>query len=149
MTGRQRLFAIVGVVVILSGCMTVNMDAKGEIPVSMSGEQVRSYRVVRSFQETDHAWFTLWDLVTFDDAEVRRVVYREVNNAGGDAAINVSIKGETTFVDGLIPIGVGVGTALIVSAINPFAAPYVSSVAAAMLSRRSFTVSGDIIVYEE
>ena len=146
---KVRVIALVLVgVLLVSSCMTVNMEAQGEVPVSMSGEREREYRVLRRFEETDHAWFTLWDLVTVDDAEVQEVVQEVVQDAGGDAAINVAIEGQTTFVDGLIPVGVGIGVGLIGSAINPFVGPSLASLGAAMVTRRTFTVTGDVIAYE-
>lgn len=145
---RVVAVAIIGIVV-LSSCMTVNIEGQGEVPVSMSGERERDYRVLRRFEQTDRAWFTLWDLVTVNDAEVQEVVQEVVENAGGDAAINVAIEGQTTFVDGLIPVGVGVGAGVIGAAINPVLAPTMASLAAAMVTRRTFTVTGDVITYEE
>ena len=46
--------------------------------------------------------------------------------AGGDAAVNVRIKGETTFVDGLV-----------------------SAVTRLIFSMRTYTIEGDIIRYTE
>ena len=150
----KRIVAVVGAVVVLfSSCMTVNLSSDSELPVMMSGAPDADYTVVRTFEVSHRGWFTLFDLVTIADPAIQGTLDSELKRAGGDAIINVEITGQTTFVDGLVPVGMTLAGTLLGQVLTPD--PYLGltygtalgSLAGAMLSARTYTISGDVIKY--
>lgn len=139
----------------VTGCMTVELSSNSSDAIMMSGEPNRDYTIVRSFSVPQKGWFALFDLVTVNNPNVQKTLNDELKRSGGDAIINVSIQGQTTFTDALIPIGMNLAGTLLGMAIAPdpsLGTAYgslVGSLAAAMLSTRTYTVSGDVIRYND
>ena len=151
-----RIMCLVGFALVIAvGCMTVDLQTEADKPVMMSGEVDNEYSIVRSFEVDHKAWFTLFDLVTVKNPSVGQTIERELKRADGDAAINVEIVGQTTFIDGLIPVAMTVAGTLVGTALAPdpyYGSVYgtiVGSVTGAMLSARTYTVKGDIIKYRQ
>ena len=149
-------FAFAGLIVILlSGCMTVDLSSDSPAPIMMSGSPDRDYTVVRSFEVAHRGWFTLFDLVTVTDPDIQKTIESELSRSGGDAIINLEIVGQTTFVDGLIPAGMTVVGTLLGQALAPDVytglayGTSLGTLAGAMLSARTYTVSGDVIKYRD
>jgi hypothetical protein len=152
---KKVLFVIAVVAAaVCTGCMTVDLGASLETPVSMSGAPAEDYTVVRHFEQKDKAWFTLFDLATVENPDVSNVLATELKRTPGDAVINVQIQGQTTFIDGLIPIAMSLAGTLAGQALasDPYSGAYYGSIlgtlAGAMLSAMTYTVSGDIIKYD-
>jgi hypothetical protein len=79
--------------------------------------------------------------VTISDLNVQRIIQNEVMSAQGDAAININIQGQTTFIDGAIPVALGV--------IGFLVAPPGGAYASYLIGARTYTVEGDVIRYSE
>ncbi len=127
-------------IISFSGCMTVNLAVEGyENPVVMTGNVNKEYKIVKHFKKDLRGWFTLFNLITVSDPDIQRVIVNEIKSVNGDAAINVKIVGQTTLVDGLIPIALGT----LGSVINP-----AGFVLAYLVGARTYTVEGDIIKYQ-
>ncbi len=111
-----------------SGCMTVRLSSMGvDKPVMMTGAEVeRDYALVRNFSRNLKGYFLIAHLVTLSDPKVQEVIREEINAANGDAAVNVTIKGQTTIVDGLA-----------------------SLLTYSLFGMRTYTIEGDIIVYKD
>lgn len=150
----KKAILVLAVVTAVSGCMTVDLDARFETPVSMSGAPAEDHTVVRHFEQSETAWFTLFDLVTMKNPDVSNVIESELGRTPGDAVINVEIQGQTTVIDGLIPIAMSLAGTLAGQALaaDPYYGAYygtlLGSLAAAMLTARTYTVSGDIVQFE-
>lgn len=150
----KRAFLIGLAVCVFTGCMTVEIGASLETPVSVSGTLEDDYVVVRHFENKTKAWFTLFDLVTMKNPDFSALIEEELIRTPGDAVINLEIVGQTTAIDGLIPIAMTIVGTLLGQALAPD--PYsgavygtaLGTVAGAMLSARTFTVSGDIAKYQ-
>ena len=151
---RALLFAA-ATLVLFSGCMTVELSSNSATPVMMSGVPDRNYTVVRSFSVAHRGWFTLFDLITLSNPDIQKTLDDELARSGGDAVINVKIVGQTTFVDGIIPIGMSMAGSLLGYAIatDPYTGitygTALGSLAGSMLSARTYTISGDVIRYKE
>jgi hypothetical protein len=142
------------VVGVVSGCMTVDIGASLETPVSMSGAPDKDYTVVRHFEQTKKAWFTLFDLVTMKNPDLSGVIEAELKRTPGDAVINVEVEGQTTVIDGLMPIAMSVAGTLAGQALaaDPYYGAYygtaLGTLAGAMLFARTYTISEDVIEFE-
>ena len=156
MNKSVHFWVVVGLIlVVFSGCMTVELASDSSEPIMMSGSPDRDFAVVRSFEVSHRGWFTLFDLVTITNPAIQLTLDSELKRAGGDAIINVEIVGQTTFVDGLIPVGMTLAGTLLGQVLAPD--PYLGltygtalgSLAGAMLSARTYTISGDVIKYGE
>ncbi len=75
---------------------------------AMSGDLGRHYTVVRHFSRDVKGVFTLFGLVTVVNPDIGKVVQEELAAARGDAVVGIRIKGQTTLVDGVIPVVLGV-----------------------------------------
>ncbi len=132
---------IVGLIIIsFTGCMTVNLTAEGvEKTVAMSSNVNKKYTIVKHFSKDLKGYFTIFNLVTISDPKVSELIRNELISAQGDAVINIKIQGQTTFIDGLVPIGLGV--------IGGIIAPPYGTFASYLIGLRTYTVEGDVIKY--
>jgi len=71
--------------------------------------------------------------------DLAKVVREEIAAARGDAVVGIRIKGQTTLVDGLIPIVLGTLGGLLLP-------PY-GTVLSYLLELRTYTIEGDVIRY--
>ena len=89
-------FALTGV-----GCYTLNaIGTPADQTLSLSNHPSGS--VVKHFSTTMKVNHFIYGLVTPADPEVAKAISDEVKAAGGANAINVKVRYEATFVDGLI-----------------------------------------------
>ena len=145
--------AVLVVLVAVSSCMTVDLSVDTPQPVSMTGETEKDYRVVRHFEKAHKAWFTLFDLVTAKNPDINATIESEIRKADADAIINLEIRGQTTFLDGLIPIAMTFAGTYLGYVLAPdliLGSTYgtiLGSIGGALLSSRTYTVSGDVIRY--
>ena len=101
--------------------------------------------MVRSFEVAHRGWFTLFDLVTIANPAIQDTLDSELKRAGGDDIINLEFVGQTTFVDGLIPVGMTIAGTLLGQALAPDLytgltyGTALGSLAGAMLSARTYT----------
>ena len=153
---KSKTIAILLVTLLaVSSCMTVDLSVDTAEPISMTGETEKNYRVVRHFEKPHKAWFTLFDLVTTKNPDINATIESEIRKADADAIINLEVTGQTTVLDGLIPIAMTVaGTYLgYVLApdllLGPTYGTILGSIAGALLSARTYTVSGDVIRYKK
>ncbi len=112
----------------VSGCMTVRLSSMGvDKPVMMTGAEVeRDYSLVRNFRRNVKGYFLIAHLVTLSNPKVQEIIKEEINAANGDAAVNVTIKGQTTIVDGVAVL-----------------------LTYSLFGMRTYTIEGDIIVYKD
>ena len=100
------------------------------------------------------AWFTLFDLVTMKNPDFSGLIEEELKRTSGDAVLNVEVVGQTTAIDGLIPIGMTIAGTVLGQALaaDPiYGSVYgtaLGTVAGAMLTARTYTISGDIVKYD-
>lgn len=153
---KTRLAILLTVSVMFAGCATttVNLKSRSSTPVMMSGMPDREYSVVRSFEESRKGWFTIFGLVTLSSPSVDSVIDAEMKRAGGDAVINVEIKGSNTWLDSAVPYGmmaIGYTIGMAVSE-DPYTGITVGSslgsVMVGLLTSRTYTISGDVIRYD-
>lgn len=141
----SKMYAIFVVLVISlsgGGCMTVQLSTDGiDKTVAMTSDVNKTFTIVRRFNQDLKGWFTLFNLITITDPRVSDLVRNELSAARGDAVINLRIQGQTTFVDGLIPIALGI--------VGGLAAPPFGFFASNLIGVRTYTVQGDIIKYSE
>lgn len=126
----------------LQGCMTVNLTTVGyDKPVSMTNNVNKKFSIVKHFNQELKGWFTIFNLVTISEPNVEEAIRREISSVQGDGAINVKIKGQITFIDGIIPFALGL--------IGSVALPPAGSVLGYLVGARTYTIEGDIIKYTD
>ena len=127
---------------LFAGCATVYLTAEGvDKPAAMTASVNKKFTIVKHFREDLKAYFTIFDLVTISNPDVDKLIRSELVAAQGDAIINIRVRGQTTFIDGLIPVGLGVIGALL--------APPYGVYASSLIGVRTYTVEGDVIKYTE
>ena len=123
-------------------CETVNIDARTyENPLLMNGQINKDYKIIKHFKESSKAVFLIFNLMTVKNPDVEALITREVTAVHGDGVINIKIIGQTTFVDGLVPVGLE----MIGILINP----QYGFLGAAILGMRTYFVEGDIIKFTD
>jgi hypothetical protein len=127
-------FLIIGLSLLMfPACMTVHLTAEGyDKPASMSNNVNKKYTIVKHFSRNLKGWFAIFNLVTVSNPDVQRIIQNEVMSAQGDAVINVKLEGQTTFIDGAIPVALGVIGALV--------APPGGVYASYLIGARTYTV---------
>ena len=103
------------------GCYTLN-QAGSPIQEAIELTNAEQARAVSHFTKTKRVNHFVYGLVSPEDAGVEKLVSDAVKAAGGSRAVNVRIKYQLTFVDGLI-------TYLTLGIYSPF----------------SLTVNGDVV----
>ena len=101
----MKFAAATAICIAFAGCMTVTLESDSDVPVMMSGVPDRDYTVVRSFEVSHQGWFTLYDLITINNPGIQKTLDAELKRSGGDAIVNVKIVGQTSVIDGLVPLG--------------------------------------------
>jgi hypothetical protein len=87
--------------VVVSGCYTVNViGTPADYTFSLSNQPTGP--VIKHFSTTMKVNHFVYGLVTPDNPDVVKAISDEVKAASGNQAINVKIRYEATFVDGLI-----------------------------------------------
>lgn len=125
----------------LVGCMTVMLTAEGvDKPAAMTSNVNKKFTIVKHFSRDIKAIFVIFNLVTVTNPKVNEVIRNEIVAGHGDAVINITIKGQTTFIDGLVPVAAGVAA----SFLSPF-----GIFAFNLIGLRTYTVEGDVIKYTE
>jgi hypothetical protein len=123
------------------GCMTVNLTAEGiEKPAAMSSNVNKKFTIVKHFSRDVKGIFLIFDLVTVSDPKINDIIRNELVAGQGDAVINIKIQGQTTFIDGLVPVAAGVAGSFL-SPLGVFASN--------LIGLRTYTVEGDVIKYTE
>lgn len=93
---------------LFSGCATIKLDSRtSNYQVEMTGEGARPYEVVSSFKVNDKAGWVLGLIPANPPAGdnhqyLAQLIDQQVQDAGGDAAINVTIRAQFQFLDILI-----------------------------------------------
>ncbi|MGC9093724.1 MAG: hypothetical protein ACP5JH_10825 [Bacteroidota bacterium] len=124
------------------GCMTVQLTSEGvDKPASMTSNVNKKFTIVKHFSRDLKGWFTIFNLVTISNPKVDEVIRNELVASQGDAVINIKIQGQTTFLDGFIPVALGTIGALV--------APPWGFYASSLIGVRTYTVEGDVIRYTE
>ena len=104
---RVMRFGVLAVgVLLLSGCAKINMTALNvDKAVFMSGKPTeKPYDVVRHFSQETKGMYLAFDLATIREPEVEKILNQELKAADGDAVINLQLKHQFSFVDGLIRV---------------------------------------------
>ena len=124
------------------GCSTVHLTSGGfNRPASMNNITNEKFGVVKHFSVETKGWFTLASLYTFKDTNIQKILQNELDSVQGDAIVNVKIKGQTTFVDSVLPMGLY----CVAIAVNP----YLAFVSFMIPTSRTYTIEGDVIKYFE
>lgn len=126
---------------IFAGCMTVQLTAEGvEKPASMTSNVNKKFTIVKHFSRDVKGIFLVFNLVTISEPKVNEIIRNELVAGQGDAVINIRIQGQTTFIDGLVPVAAGLGAAFL----SPFGV-----FASYLIGLRTYTVEGDVIKYTD
>jgi hypothetical protein len=102
----RLLFALVPVVVLLlSGCASVRMDAtEMGPPVCLNDPVPIDILVLEHFRTDAKAHFGFFGFITWTGPSLRQVLEEEVAERGGQGAINVSVRGRFSPIDILLGI---------------------------------------------
>jgi hypothetical protein len=85
----------------LGGCYTLNLSATpSDHAISMSN--MPQGKIIKHFTLSKTIHHLIEGLVTLNDAEMAKDIEAEVKSAGGKHAVNVKVKYQMTFVNGLI-----------------------------------------------
>ncbi|MCX6136015.1 MAG: hypothetical protein NTV54_00765 [Ignavibacteriales bacterium] len=122
-----------------SGCATVNLNAEGYDKAASLTTSEKPFTIVKHFKKEMKAWFALFSLVTLSEPDIAKVLRDETASSKGDAVINLKVQGQTTFVDGAIPIVLG--------GIGAFIVRPAGVVAGYFIAARTYTIEGDVIQY--
>ncbi len=87
----------------LHGCYTLNQVGT---PISERIDVISTDnpQVVEHFTRTKKIHHFVYGLVSPDDAGIEKLISNEVQLKGGTRAVNVKIKYQSTFVDGLVSV---------------------------------------------
>ena len=86
-----------------AGCFTFNqIGIPGETPIEITNSEGKT--AVTHFNKSKKVNHFLWGLVSPDNAGVEQLISDEVRANGGSKAVNVKMKYQHTFVDGLLRI---------------------------------------------
>jgi hypothetical protein len=129
---QVKVIFMVLLIFIFVGCETVHL-------ISMTPNINREFTIIKHFKRDLKAWFTILGLVTISDPKVEEVIREEILKAQGDRVVNLEITGQTTILDGLIPVAVG--------NVGFLVAPPYGVYAAYLIGARTYTIEGDIIKY--
>ena len=89
-----------------AGCFTFNqIGTPGETPIEITNSESKT--AVVHFNKSKKVHHFLWGLVSPDNAGVEQLISDEVRTNGGSKAVNVKMKYQSTFVDGLLGIITG------------------------------------------
>ncbi len=84
-----------------AGCFTFNqIGTPGETPIELTNSEGKT--AVAHFNKSKKVHHFLWGLVSPDNAGVEQLISDEVRTNGGSKAVNVKMKYQSTFVDGLL-----------------------------------------------
>jgi hypothetical protein len=120
--------------------MTVLLTSEGvEKPVDMTSNVNKKFTIVKHFERELKGYFVVFNLITVSDPNIKNAMQDELLNGKGDAIINVKIKGQTTFLDGCLSVGVGILGGL---ALPPYGV-YLGD----LIGARTYTIEGDVIRY--
>ena len=135
------LLSIIGLTLLsFVGCATVHLTAIGiKKPAAMTSNVNKEFTIVRHFSRDLRGYFTIFNLVTISNPNVSKVIEEEITAGQGDAVINIAIKGQTTFIDGAVPVLLGILGAIIVPPYGVYASN--------LVGMRTYTVEGDVIKY--
>ncbi|MDP1677970.1 MAG: hypothetical protein Q8L88_14020 [Bacteroidota bacterium] len=136
---RKIIFLIL---LLIGGCKTVDLSIyDNSKSVSLNSNSNRRYVFVKHFNRDEKAYFTLFNLITAKDLMLDKVIQQELQANNGDGIMNLKIKGQDTFIDQLIPLGVGfLGTIIMPETPIGLFAFY-------MIGIRTYTIEGDIVRY--
>lgn len=85
----------------LGGCYTLNLSATpSDRAISMSNTP--QGKIIKHFTINKTMHHLIFGIVALNDAEIAQEVEGEIKSSGGKSAINVKVKYQMTFVDGLI-----------------------------------------------
>jgi hypothetical protein len=85
----------------LGGCYTLNLNSSASThPISLSNMPKGS--IIKHFTIEKSVGHLIYGLVTLNDIDVQNAISNEIESAGGTEAVNVKIKYQATFVDGLL-----------------------------------------------
>ncbi len=98
-------FIIASCLLSFVGCMTVMLSTEGvEKPVAMTSNVNKKFMIVKHFNRVLKGVFTFFSHVPISNLKVQEVVSNEIVAGQEDAVINIKIHGQTTFIDGLVPV---------------------------------------------
>lgn len=140
---KKSLPIILTLSIFLLICGCANIHLKGtslEYPAQFSTEKEKAYTVVKSINLSSKSAFVYFNLMTLKNPDFEKAINEEIAAVQGDAIINLQIHGKTTLVDGFIPLSLAVAGAMI--------APPGGILIGSLITFRTFTISGDIIRYD-
>jgi len=127
---------------LICGCANVHLKGTSlEYPAQFSTEKERPFTIVKSISFTSKSVFLYFNLLTWRNPDFEKAINEEIAAAQGDAIINLQIHGKTSLVDGFIPLSLSIAGLAV--------APPGGVFAGSLIGFRTYTISGDIIRYDE
>lgn len=94
-------FLLIAVFVFSQGCYTLNqVGSATDTGIELTNKD--SATAMSEFSAKKKVNHFLWGLVSPADAEVEQLIANQVKSSGGSRAVNVRMKYQLTFIDGLI-----------------------------------------------
>ncbi len=122
-----------------SGCMTVHLSADGYDKQASLTISDKKYTVVKHFRHEVKAWYGLFNLVPLSTPDVGEILRHETAGAQGDAVCNLTVRGEISVTDVLLPVAAGLLGSSVIKERGIFALFLVGS--------RTYIIEGDVIKY--
>ena len=133
------LTVILALLFVFSGCSSLLLETRGLVIAKKETEGRREYKTIKHFSRTEMARWTLVGTIPLMKPDLERIISEEIDNAEGDAVMNLRIKDEWGVVDMAIELGIRL-TGLL-SYLLFLGLPYLA------FSSRTVIIEGDVIKY--
>ncbi len=126
---------------LFQGCMAVSFDASGYDKTASMTSADKKFTIMKHFRREVKCWYTLVNLIPLTEPDIAKILQEETASSRGDAVINLRITGETTLIDALVPVALGVFGSIV--------SPQRGAFAGLLVGVRTYTIEGDVIQYRE
>lgn len=138
----KKYLPVILILLLFCGCANVHLKGTDlEYPAQFSSEKERPFTIVKSINFNSKGVFLYFNLLTGKNPDFEKAINDEIAAAQGDAIINLQIHGKTTLIDGFIPLSLSIAGLAV--------APPGGILAGTLIGFRTYTISGDIIRYDE
>jgi hypothetical protein len=140
---KKMFFAgtVLSIAIVLQSCTSVHLTAAGYDKTASMTSSDRKFTIVKHFQREEKCLYALLNLIPLTEPDVAGILREETVSAHGDAVINISIQGQTKFLDIAVPFALGIAGSAI--------SPKNGVLTGLLIGARTYTIEGDVIQYTD
>ena len=94
------VFVLAAFIIFSQGCYTMNQVGRSDSPIEIGSS--KNGATGQHFTKSKKVGHFLWGLISPEDAGVEKLISDEVKAKKGSRAVNVKMKYQMTFIDGLL-----------------------------------------------